>query len=709
MKKIVVPRCAAIASTSFILPILSLALASVALSASMSVNAPLRSNQATPIGANPIWLGATGSYVYFTAQPPNASTPGSAALFRTDGTSDGTTQVAPIDGVGVLTSSKVGALFLSAGIKSYFLANTAATGQEIWVTDGTTAGTHHVDDIYPGGEELSPFLMGIVGTDLIFAESTSDNTMQLFRTDGTATGTVPLSNFASSQYGLLTDSGAVNGKFYAALASNLTCCQPDLWVTDGTPSGTIQIDSNEGFPFHLQPSSLRTFGNSLALLTNAENTGTELSLVDSTTNALTILDIAPGAGSGASDGSTIAAMDGFILYVRGDPNDGLHLYRSDGTLTGTALVTDLGPGVQVSQISPNIVVTRVGDRAIFQSENMQNGPQLWGSDGTAAGTAALIGTPIGGTPAFYVKPLIGVVGSHAYYGVYTGSTYQVVATDGTASGTHVLTAVGALDITGTDLVDTQVAGDDNLTFIYVYHRDSSSGTSKHLYAYAPQTNTVTHLTDTTLVDTSEKMLFLGAQLFFRGSDATHGEQPWVSDGTAAGTHILLMSVSNVAPVANDDSANSASGASVSIDVIANDMDSDGSIDATSVQIVSQPTHGVVSASQSGSVVYTPTSGYSGSDSFTYDVKDNQSAVSNVATVTVTVTAAAAPPSGSGSNGGSGGGGGSINLFDLLIFGSILILSNLRRATSSAPLRTPSAAAKCTIGMISEENDHTDNL
>lgn len=648
-----------------VLSALSVALIGVALGGSPhampSINSP-----ATPIGSNPLWLGTMGNLVFFIAQPPSSPT---VALFKTDGTTAGTTQVAPMAGINVLVNN-VGTVFISAGTKSYFLGNTTVAGQEVWVTDGTAAGTHQVADIYPGGIALSPALLGLIGTDLIFAESTSDDTMQLFRTDGTAAGTHALSNFAPSQYGAVTESVKVNGKLYVGLRSNVTCCQPDLWATDGTTVGTVQIDSNEGYPFHLQPSSLRAFGNSVALLTNAENTGSELSVVDTTTNALTILDIAPGPGSGASDGSTIAAMDGFILYLRGNANNGLQLWRSDGTLAGTAMVMDLGPGVQLSQLSPNYNVTRVGDRAIFQSENAQDGPQLWGSDGTAAGTVPLISTP---TPGVYNQPLIGVVGTRGYYAVYNGTTYQVVVTDGTVPGTHVLTDLGPLAVNGdpNGLINTQVAGDDNLTFIYAYHPDSGAGSTKHLYAYLPQTNVATHVVDSTLLDMSEPPLAFAGRLYFKGSDPVNADQPWVSDGTVAGTHILLMGAANIPPVAGNDSASSANDASVTINVLANDTDSDGSIDPTSVQIVSQPAHGMVSVTQSGSVVYAPVAGYSGSDSFTYSVKDDQGAASNVATVTVTVTASAPPPA-------SSGGGGATSLLNLLALGCLVVMRMLSR-------------------------------
>jgi ELWxxDGT repeat protein len=611
----------------------------------------------SPIGSNPIWLGTTGNTLFFIAQPASSAPAGSAALFKSDGTAAGTTQVAPINGTGVLTY-KAGTLFISAGTKSYFLANTTAAGQQVWATDGTSAGTHQVTDIISTNQTYgTPILLGLTGTNLVFAQIVSNNTMQLFLTDGTAAGTSTLSNFAQNQYGAVSDSIAINGRVYVALESNLMCCEPDLWATDGTTSGTVRIDSNEGYPtFHLQPSSLRAFGQSVALLTDTENQGVQLSVVNTTTNALTIL----ATVAGASYGSTIAAMDGFILYLSGSPNAGLQLWRSDGTLAGTAMVMNMGPGVQFSQLSQDIVMTRVGDRAIFQSENAQNGPQLWGSDGTAQGTAPLIARP---DATGYVQPLLGVAGAHGYYAVYNGTDFRVVVTDGTVAGTHVLSDAGPLDQNGIN--DTQVAGDDTLAFLYTYHLDAS-GNTKHLYAYSPQSNALTHLLDDALADGGEPMLAYTGKLYFSGSDPVHSDNPWVSDGTVAGTHILV-NLSNVAPIAGNDSASSENDAPVTIDVVANDSESGGTIDTTSVLIVSNPAHGSASVTGSGSMIYTPVAGFAGSDSFTYTVKDVQGALSNVATVTVTVTAAAS------SSGGHSGGGGAATLLDLLALGGFALM------------------------------------
>jgi ELWxxDGT repeat protein len=492
-----------------------------------------------PIGSDPIWLGKMGGFLYFIAQPLPSTTAGGAALFKTDGTTAGTTQVASIEGFGIFPYL-MATPFLSAGTKAYFLAYTTAAGQEVWVTDGTAAGTHQVADIYTGLDGDSPTLLGLIGTDLIFAEESSDNTLQLFRTDGTAAGTRTLSNFAFSQYGTVSESVAVDGKVYMALSDALTSGRTDLWVTDGTASGTVQIDSNEGPGWNLQPSSLRAFGNSLALLTDAENSGNGLSMVDTATNALTLLG--PSSAPEVVYGSTIAGMSDFVLHLRGD----LQLWRSDGTLAGSTMVKDIGPE------SPTSGMTRVGARAIFQSQNAQKGLELWGSDGTAQGTALLIATA---EPSTYFQPLIGVAGSHGYYAVDTGTDYRIAVTDGTVAGTHILTDAGPIAING--ITDTHVAGDDNLTFIYTYCCDDGSSATERLYAFRPQTNALTHLHDSAPLVADKPLLADAGRLYFTATDPVHADQPWVSDGTVAGTHILA-DLTNASPI-------SASPTSLSLD------------------------------------------------------------------------------------------------------------------------------------------------
>ncbi len=100
---------------------------------------------------------------------------------------------------------------------------------------------------------------------------------------------------------------------------------------------------------------------------------------------------------------------------------------------------------------------------------------------------------------------------------------------------------------------------------------------------------------------------------------------------------------NQKPVASDDNATANEDESVGINVAANDSDPDGSIDVNSVQITGQPDHGQASFNGGGEVTYSPDAEFSGSDSFSYTIRDNDGAESNPATVNLTVQAVNDPP------------------------------------------------------------------
>ncbi len=101
---------------------------------------------------------------------------------------------------------------------------------------------------------------------------------------------------------------------------------------------------------------------------------------------------------------------------------------------------------------------------------------------------------------------------------------------------------------------------------------------------------------------------------------------------------LTVTAPNCPPTASNDSATTCKNAPVTVNVLANDKDKDGSIDPTSVVICKAPKHGTTCVNpNTGAITYTPASNYCGSDTFTYKVKDNQGAYSNVATVCVTIT------------------------------------------------------------------------
>jgi hypothetical protein len=74
---------------------------------------------------------------------------------------------------------------------------------------------------------------------------------------------------------------------------------------------------------------------------------------------------------------------------------------------------------------------------------------------------------------------------------------------------------------------------------------------------------------------------------------------------------------------------------VEIDVAANDTDPDGNLDPASADNISDPAHGSLVNNGDGTFTYTPDAGYTGSDSFTYEICD-AAAECDTATVSITV-------------------------------------------------------------------------
>ena len=116
-----------------------------------------------------------------------------------------------------------------------------------------------------------------------------------------------------------------------------------------------------------------------------------------------------------------------------------------------------------------------------------------------------------------------------------------------------------------------------------------------------------------------------------------------TDGSSTSTATVTVTVtrSNIAPTAVDDAATTPQGIAATIDVLANDSDGDTPPDALTITGVTQGANGSVTNSATD-VTYTPNAGFTGTDSFTYDISDGFGG-SDTATVTMTVSAAANTP------------------------------------------------------------------
>src|SRR5690606_6727604 len=120
-----------------------------------------------------------------------------------------------------------------------FSARTSV-GEELWKSDGTTAGTVMVKDIIPGSTSSDPRFLTNFNNQLYFvATRASGGGGALYRSDGTAAGTVAIESFESqpfSEFRSLTISG---GRLYFTVRDGSN--SESLYHTDGTLGGTTLI------------------------------------------------------------------------------------------------------------------------------------------------------------------------------------------------------------------------------------------------------------------------------------------------------------------------------------------------------------------------------------------------------------------------------------------------------------------------------------
>jgi hypothetical protein len=109
----------------------------------------------------------------------------------------------------------------------------------------------------------------------------------------------------------------------------------------------------------------------------------------------------------------------------------------------------------------------------------------------------------------------------------------------------------------------------------------------------------------------------------------------LSDGSLEDNATVTITVIavNDAPTAVNDTASTYEDTAVTIDVLANDSDIEN--DTLSLGSIQVPSHGSIQPS-GNSIIYTPNTGYTGSDSFDYQVTDGNGGSAN-ATVTITVS------------------------------------------------------------------------
>ncbi len=296
-------------------------------------------------GSYPIELTRFQSATWFVAREPGTSERG---LWRTDGTPAGTVRV--LDG-GEPRNLKA---FGTANSERLMFQAGDGFGVELWLSDGTTAGTSRFADLFPGGGSSIPTLFTEHQGALYFFAFIGHSNQALWRTDGTTTGTQLVGDLGpgSSTPGAMvsTPGGLV---FFDAATH---------WVSDGTSAGTLPI-IQEGVL------EIAAAGVGAYYMTVADH----LKFIDGTTSGtLLVEDFNPGGFAVASDLTAFGARA--IVRVSGQSSRGLGTWLSDG-VPGTALQLHPSGSTRISRavLGANLIFSAYGE--------------LWRSNGTIAGTA----------------------------------------------------------------------------------------------------------------------------------------------------------------------------------------------------------------------------------------------------------------------------------------------------------------------------------
>jgi ELWxxDGT repeat protein len=156
----------------------------------------------------PTNFAARGNKVIFTAGDPVG---GASALWITDGTAAGTTEIGGLKNAGISGQGNDGLLpgnFVSIGTKVLFDGNDPSGVNALWVTDGTAAGTFELGGVNNVGVAgapaagLDPSLITASGGIAYFSSPDSTGTERLWESDGTVAGTHVV---AAGPTGLVSD------------------------------------------------------------------------------------------------------------------------------------------------------------------------------------------------------------------------------------------------------------------------------------------------------------------------------------------------------------------------------------------------------------------------------------------------------------------------------------------------------------------------
>ena len=251
-----------------------------------------------------------------------------------------------------------------------------------------------------------------IGSSVYFTTTDpSGNPRELYRTDGTAAGTIDLAATNSVPVGF-------NGKAWFTTADG-------LWSTDGTAAGTQRFALP---PSAVNPTRLMATSNALYFYSPIDSNFSYLWRTDGTTTTQVSTTKFRTAQEPTDDYRSWTAAGSTLYFVTTDDTNWT-IWRTDGTTTTVAFPAS------TTNTYP-IALQTLGNLVVFIQTFTNGTAQFWRTDGTSNGTYALSAAqPIffNGLFSNYV-----VAGSAMYFVGSDGSGSKLWRSDGTNAGTTAL-------------------------------------------------------------------------------------------------------------------------------------------------------------------------------------------------------------------------------------------------------------------------------
>jgi ELWxxDGT repeat protein len=307
-----------------------------------------------------------GGALYFTS----CTGQGVCTLSRTDGTPAGT---APLP----IQASVDFANLTNDGHRLFF-TSTYGTDPDLWASDGTAAGTARIAALSGGGFQR----LTNPGEPLFFTMQGASG-LELRTSDGTSAGTRALGHFSS----LRADEPmrSTGGRIYFIADDGVT--GQEIWTSDGTPAGTLQVTD---FALAEAPVGQIHRAGSRAVFAVSDAIQGDRLWASQGSPAATGPLASPCTDCPFVNRSTVLQEIGSrVLFFADDGAHGAEPWITDGTSQSTRLVADLCPGScgSADPLRPSLLPISRG--ALFLATDGSHGEELWRTDGTASGTARL--------------------------------------------------------------------------------------------------------------------------------------------------------------------------------------------------------------------------------------------------------------------------------------------------------------------------------